>query len=130
MKRLKLILLVAVATMVLGKTALASPSWSAGTTITTVDIEDTADVAPGGNGAPRQFLYFKTTPFSTPCSLASTGAWRIGGSPDNIKYLVSVANAAKLAGRSVLVLWSSGAQYQCDSGGTLGYPVVIGLQMQ
>jgi hypothetical protein len=138
MKGLKLFWSVAVALMALGKTALASPIWNnAATTITTIDIEDTSDIPPGGNGVPRQFIYFKSAvAFGSspgtlpPCSMISSGAWRIGGSPDNIKYLVSVANAAKLAGRSVLVLWNQNGQYQCDGGGTLGYPVIMGMQVQ
>jgi hypothetical protein len=129
MKKLALAL-VSIMSVALGRQVLASPTWSTATTITSVDIEDTADVPPGGNGLPRQFVSFAAAPFSTPCSLGSTGAWRIGGSPDNIKYLLAAASAAKDTGRAVQVLWNSGSQNQCDGGGTSGYPVLIGLRKQ
>jgi hypothetical protein len=105
-------------------TAMAGPQWS-GSTVSIVDIE-VSDVSPSGTEPPRIFLRFDPAPLSTPCSLRN-GQWLVGGSSDNIKYIMTMATSAKLAGRPVKVLWNQGAANQCNGGGTRGYPVVIGL---
>ena len=104
-------------------TAMADPQWS-GSTVSIVDIE-VSDVSANGTNQ-RNFLRFDPAPLSTPCSLIN-GQWLVGGSADNIKYIMTLATSAKLAGRPVKVLWNQGAANQCSGPGTTGYPVVIGL---
>jgi len=107
-------------------TAMASPQWSsASVTISGIWAQDTTDA---GTGPALSYIQFSAQPHSTGCSLNGT-LWRIGGNADNVKNVFTIATSAKLAGRSVKVLWNQSATNQCDGGGTTGYPVVIGLQM-
>lgn len=108
-------------------TAMAAPQWS-GSTVSIADIE-VSDVSDNGAAPARIFLRFDPAPLSTPCSLSS-GQWQVGGSADNIKNIMTIATSAKLAGRPVLVLWNEGASNQCSASGSVGYPVVIGLQLK
>jgi hypothetical protein len=103
-------------------TAVAAPQWSG--TVTIVDIEVSDVHGKGG----QVYVRFSSVPHSTPCS-AQNGQWLAGGAADNVKNIMTVATAAKLAGRPVKVLWNQGAPNQCE-GGTTGYPVVVGLDLQ
>jgi hypothetical protein len=126
MKKRIVAAVLAIAMSAFGGVAMAAPQWSA-STVTIVDIEVSDATANGTGGV--IWVRFNPAPLSTPCSI-NNGQWQAGGSANNIKNIMTIATSAKLAGRPVKVLWNQGESNQCSSSGTVGYPVVIGLDLQ
>jgi hypothetical protein len=96
-------------------------------TISSVQPMDYDDIAPGGSGTAKIFINLSATPTGLTGIACNSTTWRVGGTSDNIKNILAVATAAKLAGRSVTVYWSNGANSACDSS---GYPIMAGIAMQ
>jgi hypothetical protein len=104
--------------------AHASPVWSGNVDVSLIEVSDTG-------GGVQYYLQFSAQPHSTSCSAGSGGQWLVGGSADNVKAIVSIATSAKLGVRPVQVMWDNGGgSLSCSGGGTTGYPIVRGLEIQ
>jgi len=121
----RLILALALGATVLSRTAMAN--WSVPVTIVDIEVSDTST---SGKGPARVYLHFSGAPFLAPCTNSSSGQWAVGGVAENIKNIMTIATAAKLAGRQVRVFWNELGSNRCSDGGTNGYPVVTGLTLQ
>ena len=127
MKKLITVLSLAVALMALSREAMAA--WSFGVNITQLEVHDVYN-----RGYPSIYLTFDSVPFATSCTggsmvwIVASGLFPTSPSDtnnDSVKALLSQATAAKLADRTVNVFWNG----NCSDGGTSGYPVLVGLQM-
>jgi hypothetical protein len=102
----------------LGSLAYAA-GWSGIVGVSKISVEDT------GSGA-KVFINFASTPLSTGCSNAGVNYWLLSGTSDDIKRMLSVALAAKQSVNNVKVYWNGG----CSGGGSTGYPIATGLELQ
>jgi hypothetical protein len=106
--------------------ASADLAWSGSVRVSKVDIENI------GGSVPTSALYltFNTPPMTTQCSLTGNTFIVNGGDADGVKGILSIALAAKLSATSVRVLFSNSYQnaISCSGGGTVGYPVLRGLE--
>jgi hypothetical protein len=97
----------------------SAAGWSGDVGVAKISSEDT------GSGT-KVYLMFTSSPMSTSCSLNSSGYWLAGSTTDNIERILAVAMSAKLSVRNVKVYWNGA----CSGGGSTGYPVASGLEMQ
>lgn len=104
----------------------ALAGWSPAVSIANIEAIDTT------GDSTRVFLYFSTVPHSTTCSYASSNAWRVLGGAEHVKNILAIATAARLAERQVKVFFrdSYSGTASCDNGGTSGYQIISGIQMQ
>ena len=108
--------------------AYAGPAFSGVVNVNEVDAE--ADLV--GSGAGSVYLTFTSAPFTTTCSLNSSGTWLLGGNADSVKAMQSLALGAKLSGKGVRVLFNNtySGTTACSGGGSTGYPVARGISVQ
>jgi hypothetical protein len=114
-----------VGAMLLLSSAACGAGYSATVTIVDMEVID-------NTGTSRVYLSFSATPHTVGCTTSGAGQWRIGGSAENVKNLIAVAMAARLADRPVKVYFldTYSGTSSCDQGGTSGYPVILGMLMQ
>jgi hypothetical protein len=102
-------------TFLFGGTAKAQAGWSKPVKIASVEASNTV--------GPNVYLTFTSAPFPNHNCSNKHGSYRLGGGDANVNQMTLLATAALINSRNVAVYWSGG----CDSGGTNGYPILVGL---
>jgi hypothetical protein len=127
MKKFVPTLVLAATTIFTASAAYAAMTWSSAVNVSRVDVESD----PSGSGVGEVYLRFSSNPHTTSCSGGSS-TWVVGGNPDTVKHVHATALAAKLSGTTVKVLFNNAysSVTSCSGGGTTGYPVLRGLEMQ
>jgi hypothetical protein len=112
--------------------AFASVVWGSAVTVAKVDVE--ADQTGTGNGA--ILVTFGSAPMTTSCSSNTNGLgyWMVGGNQDTIKAVHTTALSAKLAGSLVKIAfnnaYTAGSTVSCSGGGSSGFPILRGIEVQ
>jgi hypothetical protein len=108
--------LICMAFTIVGATAYAG-TWSGDVKVATIEASDNSGA---GGGV---WLRFVTSPFSSHTCADKGGQYRLGGSSDNIKQMMTLAVSAQLSSRPIRVYWGG----NCDGS---GYPFLIGLELR
>ena len=125
-KKFRSSLVVLACGLTLAASAQAAVAWSTSRNVTSISVNSD----PTGVGAGQVFVVFNSTPFTSGCN-GTDAAWVLGGDSDTVKAMTQVALAAKLAGKPVKAAFNnSHTSFQsCDGGGTIGHPVLRGLEI-
>jgi hypothetical protein len=111
------------ATILIGISALlsigsaqAANTWSPDVKVASINVSNI--------NAPGIWLTFTTPPYGgVPCSTPNTkGDYWLGGGPENVNQMVSIATAALINSRNVSVYWRG----ECRA----GYPVLLGITLK
>jgi hypothetical protein len=102
--------------VVLGGVANAA-NWSANVKVASIEVSNI--------NTEGIWVSFTPNPFPNHNCSQKNGQYRLGGGVNTINPLVPTATAALVNSRNVTAYWLG-----CDSGGTTGYPVLLGITIK